>query len=310
MSMTNVQEKAFASCSQYAFVGASSNPTKFGNKLFEAYKAAGLKVIPVNPNEKSVDGIPCLKSIQDLPSPSTTGVVIVTQPSVTLDVLKTASSMGTIPIIFVQPGASDQSVADFVSSNKIGDKVLLEAQPRSQAQAPTQAHAGTEKMQKPNLSPIDTKTVLPASLNLRKSAVTVGKHTTSSPHTSTGSHAPTPSTAVAPSTPLTAGGQPLISSPIISNPVSTTPASSRAGPGSKQSSTPLSPRASLNPTPEFSGVPCSGIKILHILTERMANTTGSVKSALTSPVAKSPSVLHQLSQGVENGMKSLSLRHA
>lgn len=218
--------------------------------------------------------------------------------------------MGTIPIIFVQPGASNQEVADFVSANNMGDKVLLEAQTGSHAQTPTQSQAGTEKPGKPSLSPIDTKAALPASLNLRKSAVTVGKRTTSSPHTST------PSTAVAPSTPRTAGVQPLISSPITSHPIPTSPTSSRAGSGSKQQhatpSTPLSPPASLpaNRTPEKSGVPCSGIQMLHILTERMANAAGSVKSALTSPVAESPSVLHQLSHGVENGMKSLSLRHA
>ncbi len=45
---------------------------------------------------------------------------------VTLSVLKSVLSMGTIPIVFVQLGAANQAVADFVNANNLSDKVLIE----------------------------------------------------------------------------------------------------------------------------------------------------------------------------------------
>ena len=41
-----------------AVIGASSNRNKFGNKAFRAFQAEGHKVIPINPNERSVEGVP------------------------------------------------------------------------------------------------------------------------------------------------------------------------------------------------------------------------------------------------------------
>ena len=50
-----------------AVVGASSAPQKFGNKAVRAYLRQGWTVYPVNPNEKTIEGLPVYASVADLP---------------------------------------------------------------------------------------------------------------------------------------------------------------------------------------------------------------------------------------------------
>ena len=52
-----------------AIVGASSNPRKFGNKGVRAYLRQGWKVIPVNPNEAVVEGLPTVPRLEDVTEP-------------------------------------------------------------------------------------------------------------------------------------------------------------------------------------------------------------------------------------------------
>ncbi|KAJ7239431.1 hypothetical protein C8J57DRAFT_994436, partial [Mycena rebaudengoi] len=58
-------------------------------------------------------GIPCLHSLADLPDPSHTSISIVTQPSVTLEILKQAEELD-IFAIWLQPGAENEAVLDFM----------------------------------------------------------------------------------------------------------------------------------------------------------------------------------------------------
>ena len=50
-----------------AVVGASSAPQKFGNKAVRAYLRRGWTVYPVNPSEKTIEGLPVYASVADLP---------------------------------------------------------------------------------------------------------------------------------------------------------------------------------------------------------------------------------------------------
>jgi hypothetical protein len=91
-----------------AVVGASSDRKKFGNKALRAFMAEGYRVIPVNPNEAQVEGLPTYASVLDVPDALDMATVYV-QPDVTLRLLDEFEKKG-IPEIWVNPGAEDDSV--------------------------------------------------------------------------------------------------------------------------------------------------------------------------------------------------------
>ena len=91
-----------------AVVGASSQRQKFGNKALRAFQAQGYRVIPINPNERDVEGLPTYASVLDVPGPIDMATVYV-QPEVTMRLLGEFQQKG-IPEIWVNPGAEDDRV--------------------------------------------------------------------------------------------------------------------------------------------------------------------------------------------------------
>jgi predicted CoA-binding protein len=93
-----------------AVVGASSAPHKFGNKAVRAYLRRGWTVYPVNPNEKTIEGLTVYPTLDAIPGkvdrvsiyvPASIGVTL-------LDAIK-AKAPGEF---FVNPGAeSDELIA-------------------------------------------------------------------------------------------------------------------------------------------------------------------------------------------------------
>ena len=49
-----------------ALVGASNDPTKYGNKILLNLKSKGFNVIPVNNKVEEVDSSPSYKSVPDI----------------------------------------------------------------------------------------------------------------------------------------------------------------------------------------------------------------------------------------------------
>ena len=93
-----------------AVVGASSDRNKFGNKALRAFKAQGYTVIPINPNEREVEGIATYASVLEVPGPIDMATVYV-QPEVAMRLLAEFEQKG-IPEIWVNPGAeSDELLA-------------------------------------------------------------------------------------------------------------------------------------------------------------------------------------------------------
>jgi predicted CoA-binding protein len=60
-------------------------------------------VVPVNPKETAIEGIPCVSSVKDLPA-ETSSISIITPPTVTEQVVEAAILKG-IRNIWMQPGA-------------------------------------------------------------------------------------------------------------------------------------------------------------------------------------------------------------
>ena len=91
-----------------AVVGASGNRRKFGNKALRAFMEEGYRVIPINPNESLVEGMPTYASVLDVPDTIDMATVYV-QPDVTLRLLDEFERK-QIPEVWVNPGAEDDAV--------------------------------------------------------------------------------------------------------------------------------------------------------------------------------------------------------
>ena len=94
-----------------AVVGASSDRRKFGNKALRAFRAEGHTVIPINPNEREVEGLPTYASVVDVPGPIDMATVYV-PPEIGLGLLA-GFEQKQIPEVWFNPGAeSDEVLAE------------------------------------------------------------------------------------------------------------------------------------------------------------------------------------------------------
>jgi predicted CoA-binding protein len=91
-----------------AVIGASSDRRKFGNKALRAFQAEGYRVIPINPNEREVEGIPTYSSVLDVPERIDMATVYV-QPEVSLNLLPEFEQK-RIAEIWLNPGADSDAV--------------------------------------------------------------------------------------------------------------------------------------------------------------------------------------------------------
>ncbi len=95
-----------------AVVGATDDPSKYGNVIYRDLKKKGFVVHPVNPNRSQVDGDQTFPRLADLPETPTI-VNIVVPPEVTLDILQQCRSLGLVNV-WLQPGAESTAVMTFL----------------------------------------------------------------------------------------------------------------------------------------------------------------------------------------------------
>jgi hypothetical protein len=98
-----------------AVVGATENPSKYGNIIYHDLKAKGFRVFGVNPYRDEIDGDPCWRTLADLPEAPTI-VDIVVPPKRTLGILQECLDLG-FKAVWIQPGAADAAVRDFVAGH-------------------------------------------------------------------------------------------------------------------------------------------------------------------------------------------------
>lgn len=96
-----------------AVVGASGNKEKYGNIILNDLARKGYTVLPVNPREREIDGLPVFASLADVPGPVHI-VNLVTPPSVTLGVLEQAAILG-LPAVWLQDGSYDAAVLAYAA---------------------------------------------------------------------------------------------------------------------------------------------------------------------------------------------------
>jgi len=93
--MATMQDAAkdFLSCKRIAVVGVSRNQKNAANLIYRKLRSEGYKVFAVNPNATSVEGDICYPSLKNTPE-KPEGVVIVTKPEVTSNVVKECKELG------------------------------------------------------------------------------------------------------------------------------------------------------------------------------------------------------------------------
>ena len=102
--------ETFLDAEAFGVVGASSKPQKYGNKVLRCYQQHQYAVTPVNPVAKTIEGLNCVASVDELPS-HVDSISIITPPQVTEKIVDAAIAKG-IRNIWMQPGAeSTQAVA-------------------------------------------------------------------------------------------------------------------------------------------------------------------------------------------------------
>ena len=94
-----------------AVLGASRDRTKFGNKAVRAFLQQGFTVYPVNPKETEIEGLPCFRTVTDVPvRPYRVSVYL--PPSVLFGLLPTIAARGCDEL-WLNPGSeSDVVVAE------------------------------------------------------------------------------------------------------------------------------------------------------------------------------------------------------
>lgn len=107
MSMDlNEKIRIFLDGHAFAVLGASQDRSKYGNKVLRAYQQNGLKVYPINPKAKEVEGLVCYPDLASLPE-AVHGVSIITPPSITEKAVETIGALG-IGHVWMQPGAESE----------------------------------------------------------------------------------------------------------------------------------------------------------------------------------------------------------
>jgi predicted CoA-binding protein len=104
-----------------AVIGASNVREKYGNKAVRAYRRQGWTVYPVNPNEKTVEGLPTFRSITDIPGPVDRASLYL-PPEVGLGVLAGIREKG-VRELYVNPGAESEEL--IAEAERLGMEPIL-----------------------------------------------------------------------------------------------------------------------------------------------------------------------------------------
>lgn len=93
-----------------AIVGASRDHRKFGNKAVRAYRSAGWRVIPVNPEAEEIEGIPAVASLAEI-GESVDRVSVYLPPATTRELLPSMADVEPDEV-WLNPGAADAATVE------------------------------------------------------------------------------------------------------------------------------------------------------------------------------------------------------
>ena len=100
-----------------AVIGASSDPRKFGNRAIRAFQRQGYTVIPINPKDKTVEGLKAYASVLDVPGTIDMATFYV-PPEIGQRVIAEVARKG-IPEVWLNPGSESDELVRLARSLKL-----------------------------------------------------------------------------------------------------------------------------------------------------------------------------------------------
>ncbi|MDC7234491.1 MAG: CoA-binding protein [Spirochaetales bacterium] len=93
-----------------ALAGVSRNPQKFGCLLYKELKGKGMDILPLHPELKEYEGVPCYAAPSELPD-DVEALITSVKPDKTLSVVQEAHQKGISKIWMQQGSQSDDAVS-------------------------------------------------------------------------------------------------------------------------------------------------------------------------------------------------------
>jgi predicted CoA-binding protein len=106
--------KARDPTTRIAVVGASNDPSKYGNIIVRNLHGKGYAVLPVNPRENEIAGLPAFASLAEIPPPVHIAVMV-TPPAVTLKVIESLDP-ASVDAVWLQDGSFDDGVLAYATT--------------------------------------------------------------------------------------------------------------------------------------------------------------------------------------------------
>lgn len=101
----------------WAVVGASTKPSRYGHKIVKELERSGYHVLPVTPKYKHIDGTKTYNSLLDIDRPVDV-VNFVVNPHIGIKVLDECITMG-VKRILLQPGTASTAIIHKAQKNGI-----------------------------------------------------------------------------------------------------------------------------------------------------------------------------------------------
>jgi predicted CoA-binding protein len=112
--------EAFLASGSFAVVGASTDRSKYGNKVLRCYQQHGRTVYPINPKATEVEGVRAYPSLAALPDP-VPAISVITPPAVAEQMVREAHAAG-VKHVWMQPGAESKEA--ILAAEALGMNVI------------------------------------------------------------------------------------------------------------------------------------------------------------------------------------------
>jgi hypothetical protein len=109
MTTLAVRANEFLAQRRIALVGVSRDPRDLSRTLFHELRQRGYDVVPVHPELASVEGVPCVRRLQDV-SPGVDGALLMTPPAATERVVRDCAEAG-VARVWMHRGAGRGAVS-------------------------------------------------------------------------------------------------------------------------------------------------------------------------------------------------------